>query len=162
MGDLKKIKTKLRGGDTEAAQDGSNFKTRNIRYTQTKRFQLPVPIKSWDRSLDCTQPASVCPQIVPSRLDSVTGPITAGKTQSEECLHLTVTAPLKALRDGHKRPVMVFLHGGAYVSGGGDLDAYSSIGLAQRNLVAINITYRLGLFGCMSIPETALCENRTV
>ncbi|EXK80067.1 hypothetical protein FOQG_15350 [Fusarium oxysporum f. sp. raphani 54005] len=58
-----------------------------------------------------------------------------------------------ALTNGRKRPVMVFFHGGAYISGGGDLDAYSPVGLAERDLVVINVTYRLGLFGYMSIPE---------
>ncbi|KAK2690711.1 hypothetical protein QWA68_010474 [Fusarium oxysporum] len=93
--------------------------------------------------------------MVPSRLDAVTGPITTGRTQGEDCLRLTVTVPLKALTDGRKRPVMVFLHGGAYVSGGGDLDVYSPVGLAERDLVVINVTYRLGLFGYIPISEIA-------
>ncbi|KAI8405907.1 hypothetical protein FOFC_13368 [Fusarium oxysporum] len=114
MGDPKKIKIKLRGGDIEAAHDGSIFNARG--------------------------PASICSHMVPSRLDAVTGPVTTGRTQGEDCLHLTVTAPLEALTDGRKRPVMVFLHGGAYVFGGGDLDAYSPVGLAERDLVVINVT----------------------
>ncbi|KAL5592404.1 hypothetical protein FOBRF1_013430 [Fusarium oxysporum] len=75
--------------------------------------------------------------------------------QDEDCLHLTVTASVEALTDGKKRPVMVFLHGGAYVSGGGDLDAYSPVGLAQRGLVMVNITHRLGLFGYLPIHDRA-------
>ncbi|TVY68459.1 Para-nitrobenzyl esterase [Fusarium oxysporum f. sp. cubense] len=155
MGDPKKIKIKLRGGDIEAVHDGSIFKARGVRYASASRFQLPVVIEGWDGTLDYTQPASICSQMVPSRLDVVTGPVTTGRTQGEDCLHLTVTAPLKALTDGRKRPVMVFLHGGAYVSGGGDLDAYSPVGLAERDLVVVNVTYRLGLFGYMPIPQIA-------
>lgn len=150
-----KIRIKLQGGEIEAARDNDIFKARGIRYASANRFELPHPAQPWEGVLDCTHPASICPQMVPSRLDSVTGPITSGRVQDEDCLHLTVTASVEALTGGKKRPVMVFLHGGAYVSGGGDLDAYSPVGLAQRGLVMVNITHRLGLFGYLPIHDRA-------
>lgn len=75
------------------------------------------------------------------------GPITNGHSMDENCLHLSITAP----KDVKKAPVLVWLHGGAYISGGGDLDCYQPIGLAQRGLVCVNITYRLGVFGYLRL-----------
>lgn len=50
---------------------------------------------------------------------------------------------------------MVFLHGGANVSGAGDVDAYNPHGLASRGVVAVTITYRLGVFGYLPVPNLA-------
>lgn len=50
---------------------------------------------------------------------------------------------------------MVFLHGGAYLSGGGDLDCYSSEKLAGNGVVVVNVTYRLGIFGYQGIEGVA-------
>ena len=71
--------------------------------------------------------------------------------QSEDCLHVSVVAPAAAT----DVPVMVFIHGGAWVSGGGDLDAYSPVQLARKGVVAVHITHRLGIFGYIPIPGVA-------
>ena len=54
-----------------------------------------------------------------------------------------------------KLPTMVFLHGGAYLSGAGDLDCYYPGSLASRNIVVVNVTHRLGIFGYYPIDGTA-------
>ncbi|KAH7196075.1 hypothetical protein NOF04DRAFT_1332819 [Fusarium oxysporum II5] len=73
MGDPKKIKIKLRGGDIEAAHDGSIFKARGVRYASASRFQLPVVIEGWDGTLDYTQPASICSHVAWSRVEKCSG-----------------------------------------------------------------------------------------
>ena len=74
---------------------------------------------------------------------------------SEDCLHLTVTAPAQAIREKSKIPVLVFLHGGANVSGGGDLDCYLPQSLVDKGIVIVNVTYRLGIFGWVPIEGVA-------
>lgn len=70
--------------------------------------------------------------------------------QSEDCLHLTVWTPAA---DGRKRPVLVWLHGGAWQSGGGALDWYSGARLAARgDVVVVAPNYRLGAFGWLAAP----------
>jgi para-nitrobenzyl esterase len=72
------------------------------------------------------------------------GPITQNRKHDEQCLHLTVTARTTTSR----APVLVWLHGGAYISGGGDLDCYRPGELARdHGLVVVNVSYRLGVFG---------------
>jgi len=74
--------------------------------------------------------------------------------QAEDCLHLTVWTPAP---DERRRPVVVWLHGGAWISGAGDLDWYDGTRLAQRgDLVVVAPNYRLGAFGWLHVPgETA-------
>jgi para-nitrobenzyl esterase len=50
---------------------------------------------------------------------------------------------------------MVFIHGGGYSSGAGDLDCYSGAGLASKGVVVVNITYRLGVLGYQPIKGRA-------
>src|ERR1017187_3174290 len=65
---------------------------------------------------------------------------------SEDCLFLNVWTP--ALRDGGKRPVMVWLHGGGFVTGSGSSHAYDGVRLARRgDVVVISVNHRLNTFG---------------
>ena len=74
--------------------------------------------------------------------------------QSEDCLHLTIWTPAP---DGRRRPVLVWLHGGAWQSGAGALDWYSGRQLAARgDIVVVAPNYRLGPLGWIAVKgETA-------
>ena len=125
---------------------------RGVKYAMATRFQPPqLYTESWKDTVDCTQPATICPQI-PSRLDYFMGPTSLGRVHDEDCLHVSVFSPGK---EGNSLPVMVFIHGGAYLSGGGDLDCYSSEALAGNGVVVVNVTYRLGIFGYQGIEGVA-------
>ncbi|TDZ62050.1 Para-nitrobenzyl esterase [Colletotrichum trifolii] len=145
----------LPGGKVSAESRGNLVRARGLRYASASRFQRPEPVDKWDGITDCTGPSPICPQDVPSEIDFITGPITTGRRQSEDCLHVTVTTTADALSDGNRRPVMVFLHGGAYVSGGADLDCYEPSGLVERGVVGVNVSYRLGIFGFQPISGVA-------
>jgi para-nitrobenzyl esterase len=64
---------------------------------------------------------------------------------SEDCLYLNVRTP--AVDDG-RRPVLVWIHGGGFVTGSGALDEYSGENFARNgDIVAVSINYRLGPLG---------------
>jgi para-nitrobenzyl esterase len=87
-------------------------------------------------------PGPIPPQL-PSRLDAVNGVYAA--EQSEDCLHLDIWTGYAA---NDRAPVLVFIHGGAFMTGGGSLPCYEGETLAKENgLVVVNITYRLGILG---------------
>ena len=71
--------------------------------------------------------------------------------QSEDCLFLNVTAPLaKAARP---RPVIVYIHGGAYSSGSGSSPLYDGANLCRRgDVVVVTLNHRLSLFGYLYLP----------
>lgn len=103
-----------------------------------RRFREPAPATGWSDVRDATTPGAWCPQIdFPN----------AGKPQakSEDCLYLNVTTPRKA--DG-PLPVMVWLHGGAFVNGAGDI--YTPRALVSRGIIVVTINYRLGTLGFLA------------
>lgn len=67
----------------------------------------------------------------------------------EDCLHLNVWAP-KGVKNA---PVMLFIHGGALVTGQGGSPRYDGTKLAQQGVVVVTINYRLGIFGYFAHPE---------
>lgn len=139
-------------GDVVARDNGTSVRATGLRYATAARFAPPVAVAPWSTPIDCTQPGRACPQH-PSRFDWVTGPVTAMLEQGEDCLTVTVTAP-STLAAG--APVMVFFHGGAYVSGSGECPAYDpTILVEQENVVVVTVTYRLGVLGNLAIPGVA-------
>jgi para-nitrobenzyl esterase len=133
-------------GPLLAEDDGSLVHVRGIRYARAARFAAPQPIAPWLDVLDATTRGPVCPQL-PSRLAWVTGPVVDGLAMSEDCQVLSVTAP----SDATGLPVMVWLHGGAYVSGGGEAPKYDADELARGGrVVIVTVSYRLGVLGYLS------------
>jgi para-nitrobenzyl esterase len=129
-----------------AEDDGALLRARGIRYGRAARFGAPHPIGPWSDALDATTRGPACPQL-PSRLEWVTGPVIDELAMSEDCQVLSVTAP----SDANGLPVMVWLHGGAYVSGCGEAPQYDADELARRGrVVVVRVTYRLGVLGYLS------------
>src|SRR5439155_22586403 len=72
--------------------------------------------------------------------------------QSEDCLHSNVWTPSADPAAG--RPVMVWIHGGAFQSGSGSLGLYNGARLAARgDVVVVTINYRLGVLGWLASDE---------
>ncbi|KAL7916639.1 Alpha/Beta hydrolase protein [Trichoderma velutinum] len=148
------ISCQLPGGTITALHERGLIRARGIPYAKAGRFQPPTLLDTWTDIVDCTKAAPICPQR-PSRLNFVTGDLIEGREMSEDCLNLSIIAPPHPLDQNKKLPVLVWFHGGAFVSGGGDLDCYSPWGLAKRGVVVVNVTYRLGIFGYMEIDGVA-------
>ena len=112
-------------------------------YGEAGRFASPAVPTPWTEPRELTERGPVCPQL-PSRLVFVTGPVTDGLQRSEDCQVLSVTAP----NDADGLPVMVWFHGGAYVSGSGESPKYDPDALvAEGRVVVVTVSYRLGIFG---------------
>jgi para-nitrobenzyl esterase len=74
--------------------------------------------------------------------------------QSENCLVLNVWTP--GLKDGGKRPVMVWLHGRGHYAGAASETMYNGANLAKRgNIVVVSINHRLNVFGYLYLEEIA-------
>ena len=110
------------------------------------RFKAPVAKKLWNDVLDATE-YGFCAFQGFSALEAWFG---KEKPESEDCLNLNVWTPAT---DGKKRPVMVWIHGGSYITGSGKNPLYDGSHLARRgDVVIVTINYRLGSFGFLSVP----------
>jgi para-nitrobenzyl esterase len=106
-----------------------------------RRFGPPLPPDGWTGTRDAT---SFGPQAMQPAVAASSGLNTAAD-HSEDCLTLNIWTP--ALDDA-RRPVMVYLHGGAFVTGAGSMPMYNGATVARRgDVVVVTINYRLGLFG---------------
>jgi para-nitrobenzyl esterase len=77
---------------------------------------------------------------------------------SEDCLYLNVWTAARSLQE--RRPVMVWIHGGALTRGSGSLAAYDGEELAKKGVVLVTINYRLGVFGFFAHPELTKESDR--
>ena len=112
------------------------------------RWRAPQPPEPWAgvRRADTFGPRCVQPS---RRENSISyyGP----EQESEDCLFLNVwTAAAGA---GEKRPVMVWLHGGAFYVGSGAIALFDGAYLANRGTVVVTVNYRLGRLGFLAHPE---------
>ncbi|WP_394613401.1 carboxylesterase family protein [Lentzea sp. JNUCC 0626] len=115
-------------------------RARGIRYATSSRFAPPTPV-TWD-GVRGDERGPACPQ-PPSALLAVVGNSVEGLEFSEDCQVLSVTAPA----DAAGLPVMVWFHGGAYVTGSGESFKYETSLLASEGVVVVSVSYRLGVFG---------------
>ncbi|MBV9931150.1 MAG: carboxylesterase/lipase family protein [Alphaproteobacteria bacterium] len=109
---------------------------RGIRYgadTAPRRFQRALPPRPWMAVADATRYGPAAPQTRPE------------ERTSEDCLFLNVWTP--AL-DAGRRPVMVYLHGGAHSHGSGSDPLYDGANLARRgDVVVVTLNHRLAGLG---------------
>ncbi|MFN7949676.1 MAG: carboxylesterase/lipase family protein [Blastocatellia bacterium] len=111
------------------------------------RWQPPQPVIAWSGVREASAFGSDCPQ----------APYPAGslyysppRKQSEDCLCLNVWTAAKA---GDKRPVMVWIHGGALTRGSGATPTYDGTAFAKKGVVLVTINYRLGPLGYLAHSE---------
>lgn len=121
------------------------------------RFAPAVPVKPWFGQRDATRHGPIAPQL-PGRLAAVAG---AGisRPQGEDCLTLTICTPAP---DAKARPVIVWLHGGAWMFGSGSSPQNDGARLAcEGDLVVVGVNYRLGALGWMYRPGIVDAELAT-
>jgi len=119
---------------------------RGIPYAQPPvgdlRFKAPVPAAPWEGVLDATEFGSACAQVF---YEELADPAAFGPTDDEDCLTLNIWTPGL---DDEKRPVMVWIHGGANWTESSRIAYYDGQKLSERgDVVVVSLNYRLGIFG---------------
>jgi para-nitrobenzyl esterase len=127
--------------------DNDVIRATGIPYATADRFQAPVPALDWGSPFQATSWSPVCPQPATPLLDAILGNQLEHLPRDENCQHLSVTIP-KDVQPGEGLPVMVWVHGGSYTSGGGDMPITDPAALvAEQRVIVVAVTYRLGIFG---------------
>jgi len=109
------------------------------------RWREPKPAAGWAGVRDATKAGATCmqPESALMRIP--------GSAMSEDCLYLNVWTP--ALKPTVPAPVMVFIHGGSFITGSGSQPQYDGANLANRGVVVVTINYRLGILGFLAHPD---------
>jgi para-nitrobenzyl esterase len=125
------------------------------------RWRPPQPVQPW-------KGIKACDRFGPSAMQAPQAPFMMWSTEfiidtslgySEDCLTLNVWTDAES--SAWKRPVLLFIHGGGYTSGGSSCEIYDGEGLAKKGVVVVTINYRLGVFGFFTHPAlSAESENR--
>jgi len=119
------------------------------------RWKAPKPPASWQGVRKAAQFSPVCYQ-TPYPKSSIY--YNDPEPMSEDCLYLNVWTAAKSNKE--RRPVMVWIHGGALTRGSGSLSYYDGDALAAKGVVLVTINYRLGLFGFFAHPELTKESDR--
>ncbi|WP_163714275.1 carboxylesterase/lipase family protein [Mangrovibacterium lignilyticum] len=123
-------------GKVRGSFSGGIHTFKGIRYgadTSNRRFQPPLPPDNWNGIADATEYGANAPQ-------------GNGENTSEDCLFLNVWTP--ALDDAKKRPVLFYIHGGAFSNGSGSDPLTDGTNLCQKgDVVVVSINHRLNAFG---------------
>ena len=111
-----------------------------------RRFRAPGPLKPWSGIRDAREHGPLPPQTK----SFVGGGRDDPKVRDEACLTLTVWSPDTTA----SLPVMVWIPGGAFVYGAGQFQLYNGSRLAANgNVVVVNLTYRIGVFGGFELGD---------
>lgn len=112
------------------------------------RFRPPAKPESWVGIRETTQFSPVAPQTSSEIMDFLGNDTTS---MDEDCLYLNVWSKGA---DNKRRPVMVWIHGGAFISGSGSSSWYDGASFAtQGDVVVVTINYRLGILGFLHLGE---------
>jgi para-nitrobenzyl esterase len=130
-------------GNVRGVADGDSVAFRGIPYAAPPvgdlRWKAPQNPANWSGERGASQFGNRCTQ--------VESPFGAAST-SEDCLYLNVTTPGT---DG-SYPVMVWIHGGAFIAGSGSEAGYDPARLVQEDVVLVTLNYRLGALGFLPHP----------
>lgn len=110
------------------------------------RWRNPQPAVEWEELRDASEFGPRCYQPPVEQGFYATDP----QPTSEDCLFLNVWTG--ASSSGAKLPVMVWIHGGAFIMGSGSESPYHGDRLAQDGVVVVTVNYRLGLMGFFAHP----------
>jgi para-nitrobenzyl esterase len=111
------------------------------------RWRPPQPAEPWTGVRDASKAGPACMQ-VPAQEGEFFGEA-LNQGMDEDCLHLNVWSLAESADE--KLPVMVWIHGGALITGEGA--AYPGVELTKKGVVLVTINYRLGLFGYLAHEE---------
>ncbi|HYK45026.1 MAG TPA: carboxylesterase family protein, partial [Parafilimonas sp.] len=116
------------------------------------RWKEPQPVQPWSG-------VKVCDKFGPSPMQAKPAPFSMWSEEflipkepiSEDCLYLNVWTGAQSTEE--KRPVLVWIYGGGFSSGGSAVPIYDGEAMAKKGIVFVSINYRVGIFGFFATPQ---------
>ena len=116
------------------------------------RWKAPQPVHSWVG-------VRTCKAFGPSPMQAKPSPFMFWSSEflipeepiSEDCLYLNVWTPAQSTDD--RLPVLVYIYGGGFRSGGSGCPIYDGLAMAQKDVIVVSLNYRVGIFGFFAHPD---------
>jgi para-nitrobenzyl esterase len=143
-----------KSGKLEGCTEGGQCVFKGIPYAAPPvgalRWHSPQPVVSWNGVRPAKEFGPIAPQnTMPG--SEIMANLMATERRNENCLFLNIWTPGI---DDARRPVMVWIHGGAFLIGSGSQDMFRGNTLvSNRNIVLVTINYRMGALGFMNLKE---------
>jgi carboxylesterase 2 len=138
-------------GSTSEYRDGV-YAFKGIPYAEPPigdaRWTTPVRPANWSGIRNAAEFALQCPQLLDLGQSLWT---TGSSNMSEDCLYLNIWTP--TIEPDAKLPVYVWIYGGRFTGGSGDVLTYDGSGFAVQDIIVVTINYRLGALGFLAHPE---------
>lgn len=115
----------------------------------SNRWRAPQPPNAWRGIRVADQFGANCYQLPPPTHGPWTEDFFSRLPMSEDCLFLNIWTPQNMAAQA---PVLVWIHGGAFIGGSGAVPVYDGARLAEHGIVVVTINYRLGIFGFLNHP----------
>jgi para-nitrobenzyl esterase len=149
-----KVVVNTRSGKIEGIQENRQYAFVGIPYAAPPvgdlRWLPPHPVKPWQGVRRAKKFGTIAPQNPLAGAEMMPALI-VNEPQNEDCLFLNIWT---SSVDNARRPVMVWIHGGAFIIGSGSQTMYRRNTLVPRgDIVLVSINYRLGAFGFMNLKE---------
>ncbi|NBT16590.1 MAG: carboxylesterase family protein, partial [Chitinophagia bacterium] len=118
------------------------------------RWRAPRPVKAWQGIKECTRFSASPMQSPPVPFSMWSEEFLIPKEPiGEDCLYLNVWTAAKS--DNKKRPVLVWIYGGGFRSGGSACPIYDGEAMARKGIIFVSINYRVGILGFFAHPGLA-------
>lgn len=140
-------------GTISALRENGVIRAKSIRYARSQRFKKPELLE-YAENHEIRDKTPVCPQNVSPLLDRLIQKTDIEQFEPDESPQfLTITRP-EHFNENEKLSVVVWIHGGSYEIGCGDLPTSDpSVWVKEQNIIVVSVSYRLGLFGFLGGNE---------
>lgn len=121
--------------------------------TGALRWKAPQPVQPWTGVKSCDKFSASPMQAKPVPFSMWSEEFLIPKEPiDEDCLYLNVWTGAASPKE--KRPVLVWIYGGGFTSGGSACPIYDGEAMAKKGIVFVSINYRVGIFGFFAHPES--------
>ena len=152
------VPVKVEGGFLQGTSENGLTVYRGIPFAAPPvgelRWRAPRPPASWEGVRKADKFSANPIQLMRDTFGPWTAEYQPQGAVSEDCLYLNIWTAAKSSKEKH--PVVVYIPGGAFTGGSGNVPVYDGGNLAKRELVVVTINYRVGVIGFLAHPELTM------
>ena len=141
-------------GKILAFRENGILKAKNIRYAYSERFKKPIAVQPSDFEIIFSEKTPVCPQNISPLLEKMIGKTNLDDFEVDESpQYISIFRP-ENFNENEELSVIVWIHGGSYEIGCGDLPtADPTDWVKEQKIIIVTVSYRLGIFGFLGGNE---------